>query len=326
MFLPYLMSFKSFAKTPIVYCLFLMNLFGMIILLEEKEVNFAQSFLFKEENLVQIGEYYQKSEQFSLRQKLENISTLSDRQKMQIGLLALRDSQFSRIFASENESAMESIQMTKDEVLSSKLKNQIGSFFKEQKSRLSFSMGLNNESSIKTFITYQLSHAGFIHFFSNMIFLVALGLYLEILIGSFGLLCLYFLGGIAGGIFFNLFNSNSFVPMIGASGAVSAMLAFMAFHEYQRKVRFIYFLSPLPNHHGTIYLPVWWIIPLFLISDVAQLISAPAGVTTGVAYAAHVGGAAFGMVCALLWRQFPTKSRWAQILDEEYSQSQQLAP
>jgi membrane associated rhomboid family serine protease len=228
-----------------------------------------------------------------------------------------------RHLASESEQ----LQITRDEILNTKLKTLLGSFFKEQRSRLSFAMGLNQESSIKSYITYQFSHAGFIHFFSNMIFMVALGMYLETLLGSFGFLCLYFFGGIAGGIFFNLFNSASFVPMIGASGAVSALLAFVAFHEFQRKIRFVYFLSPLPNHHGIIYLPVWWMIPLFLASDLAYLISAPTGVASGVAYAAHVGGAAFGMIAALLWRQSPvTRSRWVQNLGEEYFQSRQRAP
>lgn len=323
MFLPFLISFQSFLKTPIVYCLVLVNLLGMIVLIEEEEFKFKEVFLFKEQNLLQLGEFYSHSQYFLKQVPQEMNPILSNKQKIHMGLQALRD----RHLASDLMTETESVQITQDQILNSKLKVLLSSFFQEQKNRLSFSLGLNQDSGLKSFITYQLSHAGFIHFFSNMVFMVALGMYLETLLGSFGFLCLYFFGGIAGGIFFNLFNSASFVPMIGASGAVSALLAFVAFHEFQRKIRFVYFLSPLPNHHGFIYLPVWWMIPLFLASDLAYLISAPTGVATGVAYAAHVGGAAFGMVAALLWRQYPTtRSRWVQNLGEEYSQSQQQVP
>lgn len=322
MFFPFLASLQSFARTPIVYCLFFLNLFGLMVMLDEDSFDFESKFLFKEVNLLQIGEFYSQSKYFELNPTHDPQNHLSQNQKMQLGLHALRDQRF----ALDLVRSPSQVQLTPDHILDVKLKDLIAEFFKEQRGRISYVLGLNSNSKISSYITYQLSHAGLMHFISNMLFLVALGFYLETLLGSFGFLCLYFFGGISGGLFFNFFNSTSYVPMVGASGSISAMFAFIALHEVHRKVRFIYFLSPLQNHHGVIYLPVWWIIPLYLLSDMAYLISSPTGVTTGVAYAAHVGGAALGLAFALVWNRFATRSRWAQILDEEYSQSQQSAP
>lgn len=321
MFLPYLLSFQSFWKTPVVYGLFALNLFGVIMLLGDEDFKMKDNFLFKEKNLIQVGEFYANSEYFAAHNQ-EHSQNLSPKQKVQMGLLAIRNRFVMRDLANEKES----LKITDDEVLNAKLKQQLSEFFKAQKERLSFALGLSQNSSIKSYLTYQFTHAGVLHFASNMMFMLAIGGYLEMLLGSFGLLCLYFFGGIVGGLFFNFFNFSSFIPMIGASGSISAMLAFVAFHELHRKAKFVYFLSPLKNHHGIAYLPLWWIIPLYLVADLAYLISAPQGVVTGVAYAAHVGGAAFGMVCALIWRKMATRSRWVQILGEEYFQSQQLAP
>ena len=200
MFFPFLSSIQPLVKTPIVYCLFLLNLFGLMVLLDEDAFDFESRFLFKEANLIQIGEFYSQSNYFTANPTHDPQNHLTKNQKMQLGMYALRDQRF----AMDLVQSPENIHVTKDQILDAKLKNQIVDFFEKQRGRMSYSLGLNSNSQLRSYITYQLSHAGVMHFASNMIFLVALGFYLETLLGSFGFLCLYFFGGFSGGLFFHV--------------------------------------------------------------------------------------------------------------------------
>lgn len=151
-------------------------------------------------------------------------------------------------------------------------------------------------------LTYQFAHAGLLHLLSNLIFLLLMGWALETRLGGATLLGMYLLGGMAGGAFFLFLYPQSVVPMIGGSGAVSALIAGYALSEPRRRIRYYYFLLPFPGLHGFIYLPTLLIFPLFLASDLASLISHPPGLMSGVAYSAHVGGAILGAVVAVLCR------------------------
>lgn len=125
---------------------------------------------------------------------------------------------------------------------------------------------------------------------------------MEVLVGSWALLFIYLLGGLAGGWGFLFLDPQGTVPMVGASASISALLAFYCFAELRTRVRFVYFVSPIPGHWGPIYLPTLLIIPLFLVSDLANLWSTPEGLGSGVAYAAHLGGAVAGAFIALFYR------------------------
>lgn len=151
-------------------------------------------------------------------------------------------------------------------------------------------------------LTYQFSHAGVLHLFSNAIFLLLLGFALETRIGGAALGALYVLGGLAGGFAYLSVDPNGVVPMVGASGSVSALIAAYPLLERRRRVRYYYFILPARGQHGFIHLPTLLIFPLFLASDLASFLASPAGLSGGVAYSAHLGGAILGAAFALLWR------------------------
>lgn len=161
-------------------------------------------------------------------------------------------------------------------------------------------------------LTYQFSHAGAFHLLSNLVFLLILGLAIEARWGGLVLGGLYLLGGLAGGWAYLQLDPHGVIPMVGASGSVSALIAAYPLLERRRNVRFYYFLFPMRGQHGFIHLPVFWIFPLYLFSDVASLIASPAGLGGGVAYSAHVGGAILGLVaagCLALRRTGPPHSQ-----------------
>ncbi len=90
--------------------------------------------------------------------------------------------------------------------------------------------------------------------------------------------------------------------MVGASASISALLAFYCIVETRIRIRFLYFVSPMPGQYGAIYLPTLLIVPLFLVVDLANLWSTPEGLGGGVAYAAHIGGTVMGLIAGFVYR------------------------
>ncbi|MBN8538083.1 MAG: rhomboid family intramembrane serine protease [Deltaproteobacteria bacterium] len=174
----------------------------------------------------------------------------------------------------------------------------------EVKEQVLFIMGLSHGNK-RTFswITYQFSHMTFLHLVSNMIFVFLIGYWIEGALGSLGFVLLYLFSGIAGGLFYLYFSPNTLLPMVGASGSVSGMIAFYCFFEPKLRTRFFYFLSPQKNYYGYIYLPTLLIVPMFLLTDLSSFLSQIPGLSSGVAFTAHIGGALFGGLLGLSLRK-----------------------
>jgi membrane associated rhomboid family serine protease len=73
-----------------------------------------------------------------------------------------------------------------------------------------------------------LIHGGWLHLFVNMLILVFAGSQVERVIGGSGLLLAYLVGALAAAAAQYLAGPNSIVPMVGASGAISALFALYA--------------------------------------------------------------------------------------------------
>lgn len=204
---------------------------------------------------------------------------------------ALRDKNF--IGSIENRS------WDNDEVRWGNWKKMVAEYQERVKQQTLFMLGLSqgNKQTFSWF-TYQFSHMNLWHLFSNMLFLFLIGYALESLLGAVGFIMLYIFSGIAGGLFYLYFNPTTLIPMVGASGAVSGLISFYAFYFFRKNTRFYYFLSPSPNNYGPIYLPTFVIIPMYLVPDLASFAAQIPGVSSGVAFSAHLGGALFGGLLA----------------------------
>ena len=141
-----------------------------------------------------------------------------------------------------------------------------------------------------TLITYGFLHFGFFHILFNMIWLYWFG---QIVLNYFTgkrLLTLYLLGALYGGLLFvlayNLFPvfSESKGYLIGASGAVTAIMVFIATYTPNTEVRIFSFTLKL------------WHIALFLF--LFDLVRIPTSGNAG-GLMAHVGGAIFGYFYAV---------------------------
>jgi membrane associated rhomboid family serine protease len=76
-----------------------------------------------------------------------------------------------------------------------------------------------------TFLSHIFLHGGPVHLAMNMVFLAWVGRQVELFAGTWRFLLLFLAGGIAGGLMQMIFTPGSIVPVIGASGAISAVFA-----------------------------------------------------------------------------------------------------
>lgn len=139
-------------------------------------------------------------------------------------------------------------------------------------------------------ITYGFLHFGFFHILFNMIWLYWFGQFVLNLFTGKRLLTVYMLGALFGGLLFVL--SYNFFPvfdnhqgyLIGASGAVTAIMVFIATYTPNTEFRIFTFTIKL------------WHIALFLF--IFDLIRIPTSGNAG-GLMAHVGGGIFGYVYAI---------------------------
>ncbi|MDB5712737.1 MAG: rhomboid family intrarane serine protease [Sphingomonadales bacterium] len=142
-----------------------------------------------------------------------------------------------------------------------------------------------------------LVHGDALHITFNLIMLVYCGRAVEQVLGAWALATLYIVGAAAAAAAQFLVDPTSAVPMIGASGAISAVLAVYALLFSRNEVRAI---GPIPAHWvRALWLAVAWTGVQWLLS----FATSKGGYQ--IATAAHVGGFLVGLALArplLAWR------------------------
>jgi membrane associated rhomboid family serine protease len=153
-----------------------------------------------------------------------------------------------------------------------------------------------------TFLTSMFLHASWIHLAGNMLFLWIFGDNVEGRLGPLGFLAAYLAGGLAAVLLFHALEPAGVVPLVGASGAIFAVQGFYFVAFPRNSVRFVWWFFFL----GTFWLPARVVLAFFLAGDLIRLLIERAQPVAGgtVAYAAHVGGFAFGFLLALVTLRF----------------------
>ena len=177
-----------------------------------------------------------------------------------------------------------------------------------------------------TLFTSMFMHGGFMHIIGNMLFLWVFADNIEATVGSLPFIVFYFLGGLAAHaahIYLGTGGSELLanccapcaamdcstavamcpgsIPTVGASGAISAVLGayLVMFPKSKVKMLVIYFFSSF-RVPAFLFLGFW--IGQQLLAGIAQL--GPETVaTSGVAWWAHIGGFAFGVVAGFFARE-----------------------
>jgi membrane associated rhomboid family serine protease len=139
-------------------------------------------------------------------------------------------------------------------------------------------------------------HGGVMHIVSNMVFLAVFAPMVEDAMGRRTFLVFYLLGGLAATAAQIAMDPASTVPQLGASGAIAAVMgAFLVTYPRDR-IKVLWFFGVFVH---VSHVPAFVLIGLWLVSQMLNqmgaVVEADAG---GIAYAAHVGGAFFGILTA----------------------------
>ncbi|MFL5799768.1 MAG: rhomboid family intramembrane serine protease [Actinomycetota bacterium] len=142
-------------------------------------------------------------------------------------------------------------------------------------------------------------HGGWLHIGGNMLFLWVFGNNVEDKIGRIPYLLFYLFSGLVASAAQILVDPGSPVPNLGASGAIAGVLgAYLVMFPRRRvyslvPIVFIFTLLPLP---AIVVLGFWFVLQFFSgVTTVANHVNG------GVAYFAHIGGFAAGLILALLF-------------------------
>ena len=156
-----------------------------------------------------------------------------------------------------------------------------------------------SQFSVIKLISSLFVHAGFIHLLGNMLFLFFTGPFLEDRWGRPFFAGFYFSGGILAGIMHCISDWGSIVPVVGASGAIAAVLGAFLIKFTFRRFNFIFFMIfYFRIIKFTFSLPAWVVIPIIFGLDLLMLVLV--GHSTGIAHWAHLGGFGFGLLTVWL--------------------------
>ncbi len=147
-----------------------------------------------------------------------------------------------------------------------------------------------------TLITAMFLHGSPLHLAGNMLYLWIFGDNVEEVLGRIRYIIVYLACGVAGTLLQIAANPDSRIPTLGASGAIAGVMgAYVVWFPHNRvRVLVFRFLTQMPAVMvigGWIVLQIWQGVGSF-----GRL-----GSSGGVAYLAHVGGAATGIFVAFLF-------------------------
>ncbi len=155
-------------------------------------------------------------------------------------------------------------------------------------------------------LTAMFLHGGLMHLGGNMLYLWIFGDNIEDRLGHLRFLAFYLLTGVLATLSHVFITPSSNIPMIGASGAISAVLgAYLVLFPKARVHTLIFFFYFI----RVIRLPAMVVLGFWFVLQFLQGVSSLSRVGGGVAWFAHIGGfvAGFILIRVFLWRRFSRK-------------------
>lgn len=144
-------------------------------------------------------------------------------------------------------------------------------------------------------LTAMFLHRSWLHLLGNMVFLWTFGPQVEDAMNPRRYPVFYLLGGLVASLAQVAVSPHSTVPVLGASGAIAAVMgAFLVTYPADRirVILAIFVFVRVRLVPAALLIGVWFLIQLVNVGSVAQV------QTGGIAYTAHVVGLAFGALTA----------------------------
>lgn len=160
---------------------------------------------------------------------------------------------------------------------------------------------------IYTLITSQFLHGGFMHIGFNMLFLWTFGNNIEDCLGHSKFVIFYLGCGVLAGLTHWFFDMSSFVPTVGASGAIAGVMG--AYIIKYPKAQ-ILTLLPLGFFITTIRIPAFFFLGFWFVQQAFNSLLSLGSTANmgGVAYWAHAGGFVFGAILGPLLGLFSDRN------------------
>ncbi|RMG44684.1 MAG: rhomboid family intramembrane serine protease [Candidatus Dadabacteria bacterium] len=158
-------------------------------------------------------------------------------------------------------------------------------------------------------------HAGLLHIVANMWTLWIFGDNVEDRMGPFRFVIFYLICGLVAGIVHVIFNPNSTIPTIGASGAISGVMgAYLLMFPLAR----IIVMIPI------LFYPLFFEVPAVFFMGIWAYLQLITGISSVITYSAHTGGVAWwahlgGFACGLVLAPFFDRGKkYRKLEPDEY--------
>ena len=276
MIIPFLDGFLDFTKAPITWLLILFNIFS-----------FFQSYEFSKNCQSELIHWYKDPgflyTQGSVYKQYEDHEVLSRAKDMEIlGRLAFQDQNFLNVALKNSWKG--------DQIAIASWKRDLSDFLSLRAYYPPVLLGMSDfQKDFFSVISYQFYHENFIHLLGNLLLILLVAGYLECRHSGFLIFSVYLLGGAFAAIYGVTHPSG--IPLVGASGSLSALLGFLLMAHWQEKTRLFYFLLPFRKTMGFVRISTcYWVIWFFILGDIAGWLSQPSIYMNGVAHLVHLFG------------------------------------
>jgi len=156
---------------------------------------------------------------------------------------------------------------------------------------------------IFSLFSFMFLHAGFWHLLGNMWFLYIFGDNVEDRLGSARYLIFYLMCGLSSGLAQLALNWHANVPTIGASGAIAGVMGayFMLYPNARILTLVPVFFIPL-----FFEIPAYFFLGFWFLIQLVSAASRHGNQVAGIAWWAHIGGFAFGMLFLKVFTWLPS--------------------
>lgn len=147
-----------------------------------------------------------------------------------------------------------------------------------------------------TLFSAMFMHGSWMHILGNMLYLWIFGDQIEDLLGHFKFLAFYLVCGLVAAMAQILWQPDSVIPTLGASGAIAGVLGAYLIKHPTNRVR-VFVIRMITT------MPAWVVLGFWIALQFISQAGTPQGSGGGVAYWAHIGGFIAGavLIVVLAW-------------------------
>jgi len=167
-------------------------------------------------------------------------------------------------------------------------------FIRVHGERMAIPQGPGPQPIYLTLLKSMFMHGSCMHIIGNMVYLIIFGDQIEDRFGRLRFLLFYLFAGLAAGLAQVIAAPSSIVPCVGASGAIAGVLGAYLILFPRNAIRVLLFRT-------IILMPAFLVLGLWVLMQFAGHYGAPRE-EAGVAYMAHLGGLAVGVVVGMAAR------------------------